>query len=969
MRPARRFVETEETFHFFSEDVVLGTNEIRSGDVSSSSSDSDSSDSSRLRRARRRRRASSVVSRRTSRRLSHLLNTSILSELESINDDALSDSEEDDYDSLDGFELEEEEKDLQTQERKDSADKGDAETHNTSATAGGKIVGAGAAKYEQIFDPFRDLYLPPKQRGGGAGSSDWSNTSKQSMRQQMQFRKARRAIAAFARRVHCANGYRYRKQSEFLRVCYQRALESGPGYELLDNAKAEICLDAETIKETKQPLLLAPQKEDAVETTVPKLFPRKWPHLPYRSPLQWHNDVDAAIEFLSRLAELPETSLMYEPIDVSKFADEITQLLEISGGQQPVEAQSPISESVFVGLLGLLGMGVQLQSFTLLTKAALQFLQLGRGTYLRDEGAEDKGSIRPELQRLLDIYCSLLATRVAEPTLAATFPRDLSAQWKVCSYQPSTSDAIATDGLYLYIFGRSGLLKIGTGHGTTVRDFVYAHNKEYARARDAERSWLCCIGDSLYCRTIVMPGHRVDRIRSSDLEHVQELVLAPNRALIGKGTSESSVYAMVTDGADLFTIRCIDTHKKSSSGKSSSSRKHKSRTHKSRKSTPVSEIVSAVLGNGDSDPKSPLQSSSTTIQVGDRVVRGPDWKWSSQDGEKDSPGTVERISTWGGVKGSGVTVRWDKNQRVNTYRWGAEGCYDLYVVVEKDDQVIERKPLPNDNRSSETKVGAKEVDRENEPGPLPRHQFVLYRHKVNKITSIMELEEPDIDLFLDLTPSGDLRKQGSSKPSGEVESQSGVETLSALHSHTVTLCTLKTSWMCDGGTSNCFGDNSAKRYRCTSGCDFDLCESCLFATVIDKPPSKTTSEGDIAEDGSATIASTSSEHKATRTNDGILESGIEVTEPSLLVASSESTSPEGIDPFSTVDVSLFTDSEREISEKEKEKEKERQVQQTEDQKVNDLALFCVCMAAHVWGVSSRAHGRSHGFQRRACGKT
>uniref|UniRef100_H3HCT4 Uncharacterized protein n=1 Tax=Phytophthora ramorum TaxID=164328 RepID=H3HCT4_PHYRM len=312
MRPARRFVETEETFHFFSEDVVLGTNEIRSGDVSSSSSDSDSSDSSRLRRARRRRRASSVVSRRTSRRLSHLLNTSILSELESINDDALSDSEEDDYDSLDGFELEEEEEDLQTRERKDSADKGDAETHNTSATAGGKIVGAGAA-----------------------------------------------------------------------------------------------------------------------------------------NPLQWHNDVDAAIEFLSRLAELPETSLMYEPIDVSKFADEITQLLEISG--------------------------------------------------------------------------------------------------------------------------------------------------EYARARDAERSWLCCIGDSLYCRTIVMPGHRVDRIRSSDLEHVQELVLAPNRALTGKGTSESSVYAMVTDGADLFTIRCIDTHKKSSSGKSSSSRKHKSRTHKSRKSTPVSEIWEIAL--------------------------------------------------------------------------------------------------------------------------------------------------------------------------------------------------------------------------------------------------------------------------------------------------------------------------------------------------------------------------------------
>lgn len=33
---------------------------------------------------------------------------------------------------------------------------------------------------------------------------------------------------------------------------------------------------------------------------------------------------------------------------------------------------------------------------------------------------------------------------------------------------------------------------------------------------------------------------------------------------------------------------------------------------------------------------------------------------------------------------------------------------------------------------------------------------------------------------------------------------------------------------------NCFGDNTAKRYRCTSGCDFDLCESCLNATETDK---------------------------------------------------------------------------------------------------------------------------------------
>ncbi|KAF1773863.1 Mib-herc2 [Phytophthora cactorum] len=861
MAPPRRFVETEETFHFFNEDAVLGTNEIRSGDASSSSSDSDSSEISRLRRAHRRRRASSVASRRTSRRLSRLLNGSVVSELESLQDD----SDEDDYDSLDDFELEDDDEEIhQPRERKESTDKADAEPHNTPPPP----------------------WLTPKCRAlEPSHNGDWTQ-KKRSMSQQMQLRRARRAITAFTRRVHCANAYRYRKQSEFMRVCYQRALEAGPGYEVVETSKLSDKLN----EGKKQALLVASQKEDAVETTVPSLFPRKWPHLP---------DTDAAIEFLSRLAELPETSLIYEPIDAGKFAAEVTELLELTRR--------------------LFAMGVQLQSFTLLSKAALQFIELGQATYLGDA---DGGSIRPELQKLLELYCSRLAQHVAEPILAATFPRDLSAQWKVCSYQPSTSDAIATDGLYLYIFGRSGLFKIGTGNGTTVRDFVYAHNKEYVRSRDAERSWLCCIGDALYCRTIVMPGHRVDRIHINDLQNVQELVLAPNCALIGKGTTESSVYAMVTDGVDLFTIRCIDTYKKSSC-KTSSSRKHRSRSHKSRKSTPVSEIVNAVLGKSDSDLKSPPQSpEAVTINVGDRVVRGPDWKWSNQDGEKGSSGTVERISTWGGVKGSGVTVRWDKNQRVNTYRWGAEGCYDLYIVVENDG-LLERKPLPNAKSSRKVKngEGTAEGSRENEPEPLPRHQLVLYRHKVDSITSIMKLEEPDIDLFLDLTPSRGKHKQGTS---GSSDAKSGVETLSALHSHTVTLCSSKTSWMCDGGMSNCFGDNAAKRYRCTSGCDFDLCESCLFATVIDKPSLiKAASESNIADDGASSIANTTADDTVPSADDGPVAS--DVGTPIESIAS------EGTDPFSTVDVSLFAESAREVSLKKKEEDKKKQKQQTEEQ--------------------------------------
>lgn len=938
-----RFVETEETFHFFNKEVVLGTNEIRSGDGSSSSSDS-SDESRRVKRRRRARSSSSAVSRLAARRRSQLLSLGGISELGGTVD-GFSDSE-DDYDSLDEFDLEEEEEETQLRGRRNSVDAGEAETQ--SVTVGTKPFGVGAARYENIYEPFRDLYLPPAEPEEDAQSEILPRTSARKRRRQVQSRKARRAIATFTRRMHCANGYRYRKQSEFLRVCYLRALEGEVGREPMDattesNQEVDAVVDLDTDSaeaQPKTPFIVASQKDGAVETTVPTLLPREWPHLPYRSPLEWQNDIDAALDFLTRLATLPERSLVYEPIDVHQFSDEAMQLI---GGSSSDYPDACLSELGFAGLLGMFAVGVQMQSFSLISRAALQFIRLGQ--VIKVDGSETASDAHTKLVNLLNLYKTRFEKHAAEPTLAATFPRDLSAQWKVNSYQPSTSDAIATDGLYLYIFGRSGLFKIGTGNGTTVRDFVYAQNKSYARSRDAERSWLCCIGDSLYCRTIVMPGHRVDRIRTSDLNDVQELFLAPNRSLIGKAITESSVYAMVTDGVDLYTIRCIDTYKRPLHGKSSN-RKHRSRSHKSRKSTPVSEIVSAVLEttSNTADPRLQSQGAGAEIQVGDRVVRGPDWKWSNQDGEKGSPGTVERISTWGGVKGSGVTVRWDKNQRVNTYRWGAEGCYDLYLVVEKDGHILERKPLPSAYRDRQTKdsEGGKGADRENEADTLPRHQFVLYRHKINLITSIMMLDEPEIDLFLDLTPSGNHHKDRSKDATRAAASETGIETLSALHSHPVVLCTSKTSWMCDGGTSNCFGDNAAKRYRCTSGCDYDLCESCLFATVIDKSPGKE----DATEDEDSSIPMTGLDDKDPSAEDIIVP---EVKEDSVMsgvqneetVVECQSESPaDALNPLSTIDTTLFEDSESDISAKKNVIDSSKTSKElTEEELVSDLLAF------------------------------
>jgi len=78
---------------------------------------------------------------------------------------------------------------------------------------------------------------------------------------------------------------------------------------------------------------------------------------------------------------------------------------------------------------------------------------------------------------------------------------------------------------------------------------------------------------------------------------------------------------------------------------------------------------------GESTPANDLRSSCTaytdaSCPSGDRVKRGPDWKWGSQDGG-DGHGTVQSDDGAGWCE-----VRWD-NGGSNNYRVGYNGAYDL----------------------------------------------------------------------------------------------------------------------------------------------------------------------------------------------------------------------------------------------------------------------------------------------------
>lgn len=63
------------------------------------------------------------------------------------------------------------------------------------------------------------------------------------------------------------------------------------------------------------------------------------------------------------------------------------------------------------------------------------------------------------------------------------------------------------------------------------------------------------------------------------------------------------------------------------------------------------------------------------MDIGCRVVRGPDWEWDDQDGGEGSLGVVVEVDK--DIKGT-VWVQWETGRRAN-YRAGFEGKMDLTV--------------------------------------------------------------------------------------------------------------------------------------------------------------------------------------------------------------------------------------------------------------------------------------------------
>lgn len=92
------------------------------------------------------------------------------------------------------------------------------------------------------------------------------------------------------------------------------------------------------------------------------------------------------------------------------------------------------------------------------------------------------------------------------------------------------------------------------------------------------------------------------------------------------------------------------------------------------------QVLRELLKDSSSSDKSDdSDSKKVLLDVGLKVVRGPNWKWDTQDDGEGHVGTVVAIGKSGTSPDKTVLVQWDNGNRKN-YRIGYNSCYDLRTL-------------------------------------------------------------------------------------------------------------------------------------------------------------------------------------------------------------------------------------------------------------------------------------------------
>mmetsp|Transcript_33163 Transcript_33163/g.53318 ORF Transcript_33163/g.53318 Transcript_33163/m.53318 type:complete len:5108 (-) Transcript_33163:115-15438(-) len=103
---------------------------------------------------------------------------------------------------------------------------------------------------------------------------------------------------------------------------------------------------------------------------------------------------------------------------------------------------------------------------------------------------------------------------------------------------------------------------------------------------------------------------------------------------------------------------------------------------------PETEFAASLgVSGGKSSASASTSATSDRPSPGDFVIRGPDWVWGMQDGGLGTKGKFMGFTSWAGIAGKGVRVRWPDG-RVNAYRWGyvenGSMKFDLTITPKKE---------------------------------------------------------------------------------------------------------------------------------------------------------------------------------------------------------------------------------------------------------------------------------------------
>eukprot|EP01084_Bolivina_argentea_P151646 264689_1 len=100
------------------------------------------------------------------------------------------------------------------------------------------------------------------------------------------------------------------------------------------------------------------------------------------------------------------------------------------------------------------------------------------------------------------------------------------------------------------------------------------------------------------------------------------------------------------------------------------------------------------------------------IYIGDRVVRGPDWKWGDQDGGVGLEGTIYGLRQWHPKDPKNVVtevvVMWDHGLYGN-YRYNYYGAYDISIIKRPTDNYYGAYDISIIKRPTDNYYGAYDI--------------------------------------------------------------------------------------------------------------------------------------------------------------------------------------------------------------------------------------------------------------------